>query len=59
LETTLASESWEKGMFRVLMKKKKENIGNVFYVLELKSNLISIDQLQEREVVIFMTLRKN
>jgi len=32
---------------QVLMNRKKENIGDVFYVLELKGNFISIGQLQE------------
>jgi len=35
----------EKGNVQVLMNRKKENIGDVFYVPELKNNLISIGQL--------------
>jgi len=41
-----------KGNVQVLMNRKKENIGDVFYVPELKSNLISIGQLQEADYAI-------
>lgn len=36
-----------KGSVKVQMNKKMQNIGDVFYVPELKSNLISLGQLQD------------
>jgi len=36
-----------KGFVKMLMNKKIQNISDVFYIPELKSNLISLVQLQE------------
>ena len=36
-----------KGSVKMLMNKKMQNVGDVFYIPELKNNLISLGQLQE------------
>jgi len=36
-----------KGSVKMLMNKKMQNVGDVFYIPELKNNLISLGQLQK------------